>query len=219
MPKKTAPEARPSRPRRPTDRVAPRPPAAVSSPRRSAILALAAQLFAERGFQATTVRDIADAAGLLSGSLYHHFDSKESMVDELLASFLDDLLARCRGIAGQRLEPREALERMVEEAFDALPRHRAAIVVFQHDAAHLARFERFGYLKVCAQELEDLWVGVLRRGVDSGDLVCPEPELTYRFIRDAVWMSVHWYRLDGALTTRDLSRHYLRVLVEGLAPR
>ena len=45
------------------------------------------RLFAEKGFKNTTVRDIADAAGILSGSLYHHFDSKEAMVDELLDSF------------------------------------------------------------------------------------------------------------------------------------
>ena len=44
--------------------------------RREELLAIAASLFAERGFKNTTVRDIADAAGILSGSLYHHFDSK-----------------------------------------------------------------------------------------------------------------------------------------------
>ena len=55
--------------------------------RRAELLALAARMFAERGFLATTVRDIADAAGILSGSLYHHFGSKEEMVDELLDSF------------------------------------------------------------------------------------------------------------------------------------
>jgi AcrR family transcriptional regulator len=53
--------------------------------RREELLAIAAELFAQRGFKNTTVRDIADAAGILSGSLYHHFDSKESMVDEILS--------------------------------------------------------------------------------------------------------------------------------------
>ncbi|MDJ0113374.1 helix-turn-helix domain-containing protein, partial [Rhodococcus erythropolis] len=54
------------------------------SGRRDELLEIAAGLFADRGVRATTVRDIADAAGILSGSLYHHFDSKESMVDEIL---------------------------------------------------------------------------------------------------------------------------------------
>ena len=52
--------------------------------RRDEIVALAGEMFAARGFAGTTVREIADAAGILSGSLYHHFDSKESIVDELL---------------------------------------------------------------------------------------------------------------------------------------
>ena len=45
--------------------------------RREELLQIAGALFAQRGFKNTTVRDIADAAGILSGSLYHHFDSKE----------------------------------------------------------------------------------------------------------------------------------------------
>ena len=62
--------------------------------RRDELLGLAASMFAERGLRATTVRDIADGAGILSGSLYHHFSSKEEMVDELLRGFLDQLFAR-----------------------------------------------------------------------------------------------------------------------------
>jgi len=47
--------------------------------RREELLSIAAKLFAERGFKNTTVRDIADAAGILSGSLYHHFPGKEAL--------------------------------------------------------------------------------------------------------------------------------------------
>ena len=61
--------------------------------RRDELLELAATMFAERGLRATTVRDIADSAGILSGSLYHHFDSKESIGDEILAGFLDEIRA------------------------------------------------------------------------------------------------------------------------------
>jgi AcrR family transcriptional regulator len=76
---------------------------AVVSERREEILAIAAELFAARGFATTTVRDIADAAGILSGSLYHHFDSKESMVDEILRRFLDEVLASYRRVPSGRL--------------------------------------------------------------------------------------------------------------------
>src|ERR1044072_877697 len=67
-----------------------------ASERRDHLVKLAAELFARKGFQATTVREIADEAGILSGSLYHHFDSKETIVDEVLSTFLDDLVGRYR---------------------------------------------------------------------------------------------------------------------------
>src|ERR1700754_4423032 len=67
-----------------------------ASERRDHLVKLAAELFARKGFQATTVREIADEAGILSGSLYHHFDSKETIVDEVLSIFLDDIIARYR---------------------------------------------------------------------------------------------------------------------------
>src|SRR5689334_24003451 len=85
--------------------------------RREELLAIAARLFAEKGLRATTVRDIADAAGILSGSLYHHFDSKEAMVDEILRGFLDPLFARYREIVAGGQSPRATLQALVEASF------------------------------------------------------------------------------------------------------
>ena len=67
--------------------------AAARAERRAEVLAAAAELFASRGYVATTVREVAEAAGMLGGSLYYHFDSKESMIDEILSGFLTDMWA------------------------------------------------------------------------------------------------------------------------------
>src|SRR5437660_2046296 len=89
------------------------------SERRAELLALAATLFAERGFVATTVRDIADAAGILSGSLYHHFDSKDSMVDEILRGFLDELCGDYRKIMAACMAPGGTLRALGAASFGA----------------------------------------------------------------------------------------------------
>src|SRR6186713_1372870 len=91
--------------------------------RRDELLRIAARLFAEKGFRATTVRDIADAAGILSGSLYHHFDSKESMVDEILSSFQEELFGQYDEILASGDDARTRLERAVRVSFDAIDRH------------------------------------------------------------------------------------------------
>src|ERR1044071_3970476 len=128
--------------------------------RRDELLQLAAEMFAERGFRATTVRDIADAAGILSGSLYHHFDSKESMVDEILTGFLDELFGRYREIVESGLAPKAALEAVVTASLESIDRHHAEVAIYQNDAKYLAQFERFGYIAERGVEFRKIWVGV-----------------------------------------------------------
>src|SRR5215210_2836822 len=91
--------------------------------RREELLQIAAELFATKGFRNTTVRDIADAAGILSGSLYHHFDSKESMVDEILRTFQDELFGQYDAIIASDADPRAKLEEAVRVSFEAIDQH------------------------------------------------------------------------------------------------
>jgi AcrR family transcriptional regulator len=190
------------------------------SERRAELLELAATMFAERGFRATTVRDIADAAGILSGSLYHHFDSKESMVDEILTRFQEELFGRYEEIVARGTGPRETLEAVVVASFESIDRHHAEVAIYQNEAKYLAQFERFGYLRERNTQLRKLWAGILEDGVRAGvfraDL---DVELVYRFIRDTVWVAVHWYRPGGELSAGAVARQYLGILLDGIATR
>jgi AcrR family transcriptional regulator len=196
------------------------PNGASTSDRRGELLTLAARMFAERGLKATTVRDIADAAGILSGSLYHHFDSKESMVDEILRGFLDELFARYREIAARGYRPREALERIVVVSFEAIDSHRDAVAIYQAEAAHLADEERFGYITERLQEFRTLWHTVLRDGIADGSFRSDlDVDLAYRFMRDTVWVAVRWYRPGGTLDIDVVAQQYLSIVLDGIATR
>src|SRR6476620_7964965 len=138
--------------------------------RRAELLDIAAKLFAERGFTNTTVRHIADAAGILSGSLYHHFDSKEAMVDELLDSFQTALWQEYDAIEASDRTPRQKLEDVVRVFFDAIDRNHSEVAIFQNDAAHLATFDRFAYLEERNVRFRELWTWLLREGVAAGEL-------------------------------------------------
>jgi len=90
------------------------------SERRADVVQLAGELFAQKGYRATTVREIADAAGILSGSLYHHFDSKESIGDEILSGFINEVLADYRAAVAEATDPRVALEQIVRTSHSHL---------------------------------------------------------------------------------------------------
>src|SRR3954454_8055682 len=105
--------------------------------RREELLRIAGALSAQRGFKTTTVRDIADSAGILSGSLYHHFDSKESMVDELLSTFQSALFATYDEIIDSDLDARAKVDAVVRASFDAIHDHHDEVAIFQGDATYL----------------------------------------------------------------------------------
>jgi AcrR family transcriptional regulator len=188
--------------------------------RRDELLALAARMFAERGLRATTVRDIADAAGMLSGSLYHHFAAKESMADEILRSFLDPLFARYEEIRDARLGPRQTLEALVLASFEAVDQQHDAAAIYQAEARRLANQPGFEYIPQRLAEFRQLWRDVLSAGVADGsfrpDL---DVDLAYRFLRDTVWVSVHWYRPAGPLPIETVAKQYLSIVLDGMAAR
>ena len=187
-------------------------------PRRDELLAIAAGLFAEKGFKNTTVRDIADASGILSGSLYHHFDSKESMVDEILSTFQAELFGKYDEILASGDDARTKLEQAVRVSFESIDRHPAEVAIFQNEADYLGGFDRFGYLAERNAQSRDVWMTLLREGVATGVLRGDlDVELTYRFIRDTVWVAVRWYRPGGKLSHDDIADQYLQILRDGIA--
>ena len=186
--------------------------------RRSELLAIAARLFADKGFRNTTVRDIADAAGILSGSLYHHFDSKESMVDEILRTFQDDLFGQYDEILASDADPRTKLEQAVRTSFDAIDQHHSEVAIFQNDAAYLSTLDGFDYLDQRHAQSREVWMRLLREGIAAGALREDlDIDLVYRFIRDTVWVAVRWYRPGGGLTHEAIADQYLTILLDGIS--
>lgn len=185
--------------------------------RRDELLELAATMFAERGLKATTVRDIADSAGILSGSLYHHFSSKEEMVDEVLRNFLDWLFARYQEIVDTEPNPLERLKGLFMASFEAIEHRHAQVVIYQDEAKRLSAQDRFAYVEQRNQEQRKMWLDLLNQGVEEGyfrpDI---DVDLVYRFIRDTTWVSVRWYQPGGPLTAEEVGRQYLAIVLGGI---
>jgi AcrR family transcriptional regulator len=187
------------------------------SERRTQMVGLAGDLFAEKGFRATTVREIADAAGILSGSLYHHFDSKESIADEILSGFLNEVLADYRAAATSAGSPRAVLEQIVRSTSHTLARHRAALAMLQNDWTYFAGQPRFGYLRTAVREIERTWITQLDRGKESGDFRADlDVRLTYRLLRDVLWIPSQWRQASG-FSTDQVVDGFLRLLFDGIA--
>jgi AcrR family transcriptional regulator len=198
------------------------PNGALRSQRRADMISIAAELFAQKGYRATTVREIADAAGILSGSLYHHFDSKESIGDEILSGFINEVLANYRSTIDSAPDPQAALEQIVRSTSRTLSQHRAALTMLQNDWNHFAAQPRFAYLPKALREIERIWIGQLELGKQAG-LFRPDldAKLTYRLLQDVLWVPAQWGRTRG-YSTDQVVDGFLQILFHGIsagAPR
>jgi AcrR family transcriptional regulator len=186
--------------------------------RQAELLGIAADLFADRGYVATTVRDIADEAGILSGSLYHHFDSKESMIDEILSTFIDQTLSSYEAVIAEGKGPKETFEGLVRTSLESMVQSRSAILIYQNEGRFLAAQPRFSYLTEAHEKFEKIWTDVLKKGVKSGEFRDTiDPKLVYRLVRDTVWTAPRWYRPGGSLKPEKIIAQYLAVLVDGVS--
>ena len=85
-------------------------------------------------------------------------------------------------------------------------------------AARFGTSERFGYLAERNRQSREVWVTLLREGIDTGVLRADlDIDLTYRFIRDTVWVAVKWYRPGGKLTHTAVADQYLTILLDGIS--
>lgn len=188
--------------------------------RRERILASAAALFARKGVAATTVREIAEDVGMLSGSLYHHFESKEAMVDEIITSYLEDLRTRYKAVLARDTDPRDRLHDLVVASLEVVEAHPHATEIYQNDVNYLAQFERFSYLKSAGKEVQSTWLEVIEAGIAQGVFRADaDPRITYRLMRDAVWLSVRWFKPTREYPLARLAETCTALFLDGLASR
>jgi AcrR family transcriptional regulator len=186
--------------------------------RRERIIASAAALFASKGVAATTVRQIAGAVGILSGSLYHHFESKEAIVDEILSSYLDDLRARYIDVLARETDPRVRLHNLVLVSLQTVEAHPYAAEIYQNDVHYLRQFDRFSYLTTAGQEVQNTWLDVISTGIAQGAFRADlDPMVFYRLMRDAVWLSVRWFRPTPEYPVVRLADDCTSIFLDGLA--
>jgi AcrR family transcriptional regulator len=191
-----------------------------ASDRRAQIVTIAAEIFATKGYANSTVRDIGDAAGILSGSLYHHFSSKEAILEEILSGVLDELVERYSDVASRGLEARETLRELITAGLRFVTEQPSAATILQNDFTYLRQIARFSFVNDKNRQVRDIWHSALKRGVSEGGYVdTANIDLVYRSVMGTILSTVRWFDATGTQTVKDVAEGLTVLFLDGLAPR
>lgn len=183
--------------------------------RRDEIIAIAADLFAVHGFRGTTIRDIAAAAGILSGSLYYHFPSKESIAEEILAAYWSELFQRYDEVLGRDLPAEESLRELIRVSLLLMERHNSAMPLILNDWYYLA--EHIPGLTANIDRVQAVWTRVVEAGIAEGafdDRM--NPVVVYRTIMSTIYGTARWYRPGRRITIEELSDTVASIFLTGV---
>lgn len=164
--------------------------------RRDEIIAVAAQVIAERGIKGATVRDIGQAAGILSGSLYYHFDSKEQIVLELLMPSVTAQYERSLELRAQAASPTEALTAMITAVVHETAKTPSKSVILRNESRAFRDIDALAPIAEVRAKTLSIYVDVVNEGVKSGEFR-PEidPDIVVRAIFDGMLGAARWF--DG----------------------
>jgi AcrR family transcriptional regulator len=171
------------------------------------IMLAAADAFAEKGFHATTTRDIASRAGLSPAGVYVHFASKEVLLFELSRrghARARDLLVAAADQAGT---PTEALRAIVGGFSRWHAEHYELGRIVQFEFRHLSPEHREAVLGL-RKEIDGVVAGVLRDGVASGEFEVDDVSVTALALLSMAIDVARWYTPDVRRTPADIETSY-----------
>ncbi|WP_242677433.1 TetR/AcrR family transcriptional regulator [Streptomonospora litoralis] len=182
-------------------------------------MAAATRLFAEKGFDRTSVQEIVGAADVTKGAMYHYFDSKDDLLAEIYARVLRLQMSRLSEIAGEQGPVAERVGRaaadVVVSTIDNLDD-----ATISYRSLHQLSAEKQREVRAQRRRYHELFRSLITEGQDEGvftdrvpaDIVC-----------DFYFGSVHhlstWYHPEGALSPQQIGDHYARLLLDALRPQ
>jgi AcrR family transcriptional regulator len=183
--------------------------------RRGQLLRESARLFREKGYDATSVRDIAAATGLQSGSWVYHFKTKQDILAAVMEQGLQQALERIEAIAREELPPREHFRALVRTHLDTLlGPGQDFIPVLLYDWRSL---DKPGRNRVIAlqKRYEQVWEDVIHELQRSGEWAMPTSIDRLLMFGALNWI-VQWYRprgpLNAAQIVAEAEKFFLRTL-------
>ncbi|GAA6202967.1 TetR family transcriptional regulator [Aquicoccus sp. SU-CL01552] len=181
---------------------------------REGLLSTALDIFSEKGFSGTSIRDIAKVHGVSLSNIYYHFGNKEGLWREILKRSVQELPNILRQAEASETTPRAQLEAVVRAHLRVAIDHQRELLMLLVQAGQLE--EGIGHDTVEIQrDILGIYSGILKRLSEEGALSSEHVKITVFNILGVVNWYLRWYRPDGPLDVETIHQEVLDFVLRG----
>ncbi|MEV6233658.1 TetR/AcrR family transcriptional regulator [Saccharopolyspora shandongensis] len=193
-------------------------PAVGAEPVPQRLLAVATRLFAEQGFEMTSVQQIVDAAGVTKGAMYHYFGSKDDLLYEIYARVLRVQQARMESAADSGAPVQERLHAVAADVVATTAANLDDTVIFFR-SMHLLHPDKQAEVRAQRRRYHERVRALIEEGQRSGVFREDKAaDLVVDFFFGAVHHLGTWFRKDGKLTGEEVGEQFADLLIASLRP-
>lgn len=181
--------------------------------RQQEVVDSAARVFAQDGYDQTSVPELADAIGLAAGSLYHYFGSKEQLLIAICDELMDPLLERARELVADDPPAEEQLRSLVYLWVAQVVERRDHMLVFEQERHVIDHGEQWQSVRTRRKEFERIVDRVLEAAQRSDLLILDDRRLALSALLGMVNHTAQWFKPRGRLTVREVADGYVDLLL------
>jgi TetR/AcrR family transcriptional regulator, cholesterol catabolism regulator len=181
--------------------------------RRREVVATAAKVFAERGYDGTSMSELTAATGLAAGGLYHYIEGKDDLLIAICDELLEPLLEQAREIVAAGATPIEQLRELVGAWVAHVVEHRDHMLVFTQERQAIEGEARWRRVRSQRKAFEKILDEVLARGEADGSMTFADRRLSLLALLGMVNYTPQWVRPKGRLAAEEIAAGYCAMVL------
>lgn len=190
----------------------------IAALKRSRILAAAAGLFYERGYENTTLDAVAERLGVSKPFIYAHFSSKQDLLSDICARGITSSLDALDNALSLQAAPGVKLEALGKGFVTAVLESQIYIAIFSREEKNL-RPEDFDRINGMRSDFDRKLTALLRDGMKTGEFTISDPHVAALAIGGMVSWAYVWYRKDGRLSSAEMAKELTRIILAAVQYR
>lgn len=183
--------------------------------RKEEIVTIASQLFKEKGYNAVSMRDIAQAMGIKAASLYNHINGKQEILSTLILKVAYEFTDGMNNVIAQEISPIQKIQQIIELHIDITVNYSEGLAALNNDWMHLENEDLTDFVKM-REDYEENFRRIIKQGIETGEIQPRHPEVILFSILSTLRTLYLWFQKRGKLDVNILKKDMVAVFLNGI---